>query len=246
MIAPTVHLFIPCFIDQFYPNVGIAAVNILKEFGCKLIYPPEQTCCGQPAFNSGYWKEALPLAGRFLEIFSGAEYIVAPSASCVSMVKIFYGQLPLSEDAKLMWGELRRRIFEFSQFLSEVLKVERWEGYFPAKVTYHDSCHGLRELGIAEKPRQLLKSISGLEYIEMHRPDTCCGFGGTFSVKFGEISTAMVENKARWVQESGAQYLVSCDSSCLMNIEGYFKRQKIPIKTLHLAELLWKAIEGKK
>lgn len=240
-MPPAVHLFIPCFIDQVYPQVGIAAVNILRESGCELIYPQEQTCCGQPAFNSGYWREAAPLAERFLNIFAGAEYIVAPSGSCAAMVKHAYGELPLSHRARELWERERSRVYEFSQFLTGVLGLERWDGYFPAKVTYHDSCHGLRELGISEKPRQLLKSIRGLEFIEMEHPDTCCGFGGTFAVKFAGISTAMVENKARWIQESGAEYLVAGDSSCLMHIEGYLRRQKIPVKTKHLAEILWEA-----
>lgn len=244
-MAPTVHLFIPCYIDQLFPETGVAVVQILEKFGCKLIYPAEQTCCGQPAFNSGYWDETLPLAERFLKIFAGAEYVVAPSGSCVSMVKNAYEMLALSEESKHTWQDWRTRVYEFSQFLTDVLKVERWDGVFPAKVTYHDSCHGLRELGISRKPRQLLKSIAGLEYIEMERPDTCCGFGGTFSVKFGEISTAMLENKARWIQESGAEYVVAGDSACLMNIDGYLKRHKIPVQTMHLAELLWQAMKGK-
>jgi L-lactate dehydrogenase complex protein LldE len=245
-MAPTVHLFIPCFIDQLFPEAGIAAVNILKELGCNVVYPAEQTCCGQPAFNSGYWEETVPLAERFIEMFSGAEYVVAPSGSCASMVKNAYGDLPISESRRNTWGDWRNRVYEFSQFLGDVLKIETWEGYFPARVTYHDSCHGLRELGISQRPRELLKSIRGLEYVEMFRPDTCCGFGGTFSVKFGEIATAMVENKVSWIQESGAEYVVACDSSCLMHIEGYLKRQKIPVKTMHLAEVLWRAIrQGK-
>jgi L-lactate dehydrogenase complex protein LldE len=216
-------------------------VHILRELGCNLVYPEGQTCCGQPAFNSGYGEETVPPAERFMKIFSDAEYIVAPSGSCVSMVKNGYGDLAISPKFKDIWQEQRKRIYEFSQFLTDVLKVREWGGYFPARVTYHDSCHGLRELGISGGPRELLKSIGGLEYIEMFRPDTCCGFGGTFSVKFGEISTAMAENKARWIQESGAEYVVACDSSCLMHLEGYFKRQGIPVKTIHLAEVLWRA-----
>ncbi len=239
----TVHLFIPCFVDQLFPEVGIATVNILERLGCELIYPPTQTCCGQPAFNSGYWEETAVLAEKFLNIFSEAEYVVAPSGSCVSLVKNLYGELPMSEEMKSLWQNWNSRVHEFSQFLSEILKIETWQGYFPGKVTYHDSCHGLRELRISEKPRQLLKSIEGLDYIEMDHPDTCCGFGGTFAVKFADISTAMVEKKAQWIEESGVEYVVATDSSCLMQIDGYLKRQKIPVKTMHLAELLWKAIE---
>ncbi len=239
----TVHLFIPCFVDQLFPRVGIATVNILRRLGCRLIYPEAQTCCGQPAFNSGYRQESTELGERFLKIFREAEYIVAPSGSCVSMVKHLYGELPFAELQRTAWEVLRRRVYEFSQFLTEVLKVEQWEGRFPARVTYHDACHGLRELGIREQPRRLLASIAGLELVEMENSDTCCGFGGTFSVKFPGISTAMVENKARWIQESGAEYVVATDSSCLMQIEGYLRRHSVPVKTLHLAELLWRAME---
>ena len=238
-----VHLFIPCFIDQLFPQVGIATVNILRQLGCNLIYPEEQTCCGQPAFNSGYWKESAALAERFLNIFSEADYIVVPSGSCASLVKNLYGELSISQKTQKQWRELRTNVYEFSEFLTSVLKVETWQGHFSGKVTYHDACHGLRELGISAEPRKLLKSIEGLEYIEMHRPDTCCGFGGTFAVKFAGISTEMVKDKTRWIQESGAEYVVSCDSSCLMHIDGYLKQQQIPIKTLHLAELLWQATQ---
>lgn len=240
-MAPAVHLFIPCFVDQIFPQVAVATVNLLRQYGCRLIYPSEQTCCGQPVFNNGYWNESAKLAERFLNIFADAEYVVAPSGSCASLVKKLYGHLPLPEASKRLWEQLSPRVYELSQFLSEVLQVREWGGYFPGKVTYHDACHGLRELGISEAPRRFLKSIGGLEFVEMHRPDTCCGFGGTFAVKFSGISTAMAENKASWIQESGAQYLVASDSSCLMHIDGYLRRQNIPVKTLHLAEILWQA-----
>lgn len=244
-MSHTVHLFIPCFIDQIYPNVGISTVKILETLGCDLVYPREQTCCGQPAFNSGYWKECQSLAERFLTIFGGAEYIVAPSGSCVSMVKKLYRDLPLGESEKRALADMEGRIYELSQFIGEILGVDKWQGAFSGKVTFHDACHGLRELGISETPRRLLQSIEGLDYVEMHRPDTCCGFGGTFSVKFDEISTEMVKDKARWAEESDADYLVSCDASCLMQIDGYLKRQGSAIKTLHLSEILWQAMSSK-
>ncbi len=240
----TVHLFIPCYIDQLFPEVGIATVNILEQLGCRVIYPPGQTCCGQPAFNSGYWQETALLAERFLGIFAEAEYLVAPSGSCIAMVKNLYGDLPLSDRIRARWQETRSRMFELSQFLQEVLQVERWEGRFPARVTYHDACHGLRELRISQYPRQLLKSIAELTFVEMERPDTCCGFGGTFSVKFADISTAMVENKAAWIQKSDAEIVTAIDASCLMHIGGYLRKQHIPVRTMHLAEVLWKAMEG--
>lgn len=239
-----IFLFIPCFVDQLFPQVGIATVNILKEFDCNIIYPQEQTCCGQPAFNTGYSDEAAQLAARFIEIFKDAEYIVAPSGSCTAMVKNFYGELNLPESTKKDWLNLRNKIYELSDFLSSVLNINKWEGRFPAKITYHDSCHTLRELHIKDQPRRLLRSISGMELIEMEHTETCCGFGGTFSVKFPQISTEMVHNKAGWIQQNGADIVVSTDSSCLMNINGYLQKQNINIKSMHLAEVLWQAKEN--
>jgi L-lactate dehydrogenase complex protein LldE len=234
-------------VDQLFPQVGIATAKILQELNCNVIYPEQQTCCGQPAFNTGYSDEASPLAVSFIEIFGEAEYIVAPSGSCAAMVKNFYGELNLPESIQKDWRNLRNRIYELSDFLTSVLHVEKWEGHFPAKVTYHDSCHTLRELHIKEQPRRLLQSITGVELIEMENAETCCGFGGTFSVKYPLISTAMVRNKANWIQQSKAEIVVSTDSSCLMNIDGYLQRNPDPFgprRTMHLAELLWKAKEN--
>ena len=239
-----VFLFIPCFVDQLYPQVGIATVKILQELNCQIIYPEQQTCCGQPAFNTGYSDEAAQLAARFIEIFKEAEYIVAPSGSCTAMVKNFYGELHLRESVRKDWSDLRNKIYELSDFLGSVLNIHKWEGQFPAKITYHDSCHTLRELRIKDQPRRLLQSIAGLELIEMENSETCCGFGGTFSVKFPLISSAMVQNKASWIQQSGANIVISSDSSCLMNIDGYLQKQKINIQTMHLAEVLWLAKEN--
>ena len=239
-----VFLFIPCFVDQLFPQVGIATANILRELNCNLIYPEEQTCCGQPAFNTGYSGEAAQLAARFIKIFRDAEYIVAPSGSCTAMVKNFYGELDLPDSVRKDWTNLRNKIYELSDFLTSVLNIDKWEGQFPAKITYHDSCHTLRELRIKGQPRRLLQSISGVELIEMEHVDTCCGFGGTFSVKFPQISSAMVHNKANWIQQSGANIVVSADSSCLMNINGYLQKQNINVQSMHLAEVLWQSKEN--
>jgi len=239
-----VHLFIPCYIDQLFPQVGIATVNILESLGCEVIYPEEQTCCGQPAFNSGYFEETVPLADHFLNTFRSAEFIVAPSGSCISMTRNLYGMLNLPDNLKELWQSLRPKMFELSQFLVHVLGLENWEGFFPHRVTYHDSCHLLRELGVRDEPRRLLRGIAGIEFREMFRSDTCCGFGGTFSVKMEPISIAMMENKAQWIQESGAEYVVAGDASCLMHMEGYLKKHRIPVRTMHLAELLWQAREN--
>jgi L-lactate dehydrogenase complex protein LldE len=241
-----VFLFIPCFVDQLFPQVGIATARILQELNCNLIYPQEQTCCGQPAFNTGYRKEAARLATRFVDIFKDAQYIVAPSGSCAAMVKNFYRDLDFPELTKKVWQNLRDKTYELSDFLTSVLHIEKWGGHFPAKVAYHDSCHTLRELHIKEQPRRLLQSIEGLELIEMENAETCCGFGGTFSVKFPEISTAMVANKSSWIQNSGAEIVVSTDSSCLMNIDGYLQKRKIPLRSMHLSEILWQSRENLK
>jgi L-lactate dehydrogenase complex protein LldE len=243
-MAQKVHLFIPCFVDALYPSVGISTVNILKELGCEIIYPEKQTCCGQPAINSGYFSEAAILANNFLNIFDDAEYVVAPSGSCITMSKNLYGQLELENRENEIWQSISARFYELTDFLVNVLKIESWKGTFPAKVTYHDSCHALRELRIKNQPRKLLQSIKGLELIEMEKSETCCGFGGTFSVKFSAISTAMVQNKCKWIFESGAEIMTSTDSSCLMNINGFLERNASPVKTMHVSELLWNAFKN--
>ena len=233
-----VSLFIPCITDQFYPEVGIATVKLLRKFGADVVYPKDQTCCGQPAFNSGYHEEARELAERFIKIFSNAEYIVAPSGSCVSMVKIFYEHLGLSPQFRQQLAGIKSKIFEVSEFLTTVLKVEETGASFPHAVTYHDSCHLLRELGISEAPRKLIRNVKGLDFKEMPESARCCGFGGTFSVKFPEILVTMGNDKINTIKLSGAEYVVADDSSCLMHIDGLLKRQNIPIKTMHIAELL--------
>lgn len=245
-MAPRVSLMIPCFINQMFPETGIATVRILEHFGCEVDYPEDQTCCGQPAFNSGYWDESAVLADRLMEIFSDAEYIVTPSGSCGSLMKKLYSSLPLSNERMAFWEKWHQRVFELTEFLDQVLKIDQWPGVFPHKVTLHDACHGLRELGISTAPRRWLQSIDQLQYIEMLRPDTCCGFGGTFAVKFSGISTAMVENKAGWILDSGAEIVTAADSSCLMHIDGYLKRQGHAVKTMHLADILWQALEKKR
>ncbi|MFQ5584483.1 MAG: (Fe-S)-binding protein, partial [Calditrichia bacterium] len=183
-MAQKVSLFIPCFIDRLFPDTGVAALKILQHLGCEVTYAAQQTCCGQPAFNSGYFDKAAQLAVKALNIFHDADYVVAPSGSCVTMVKQLYGELPLPESLRKDWLQWRKRVFELSEFIVTVLGVEKWTGTFPATVTYHDACHALRELRIKEQPRQLLTSIKGLNLLEMENSEICCGFGGTFSVKF--------------------------------------------------------------
>ena len=234
-----VDVFIPCFIDQFYPETAESFVKVLEKAGCKVNYNPEQTCCGQPAFNSGYWKEARTVATKFLNDFEKADIIVAPSASCTAFIKNYYHKL-FEEDKGLLERseEMKTRVYEFSDFLVNHLQITDLGAEFKHKVTFHDSCAGLREYGVKEEPRELLSKVKGLELIEMDKLDTCCGFGGTFAAKFHHISTAMTEQKVENALETGAEYIVSTEASCLMNMEAYIRKQKLPIKTIHLADIL--------
>ncbi len=232
-----VTLFIPCFVDLMYPQVGISIVRLLERLGHQVECPEEIACCGQPAFNSGYWDEARSVAVKALERLKSSEVVVIASGSCGAMLHQFYPQLfagtPQEQDAR----ELARRCYEFSDFLVSRLGVTDLGAKFPAKVTFHDGCHGLRELHTHDQPRLLLRQVQGLELIEM-KEKVCCGFGGTFAAKFPMISTAMGEVKCSLAMETGAEYIVSNDSSCLMHIQGVLDRQGIKLKTIHLAEVL--------
>jgi L-lactate dehydrogenase complex protein LldE len=233
-----ISLFIPCFVDAFYPQTGIHIVRILERLGHEIDYPTGMTCCGQPAFNSGYWDESRTVAKRVLGLFEKAETVVIASGSCGAMLKVFYPELfkntPLHEAAL----ELSAKTYEFSSFLVNHLGVTDLGARFPAKVTFHDGCHGLRELNIKNEPRALLEKVRDLELIEMSEAETCCGFGGTFAAKFTSISTAMGEVKCASAVETGADYIVSNDGSCLMHIQGLLDRQKQPLKSIHLAQVL--------
>jgi len=234
-----VALFITCLVDQFFPGVGEAVVQVLRRLGVEVSFDPAQTCCGQPAFNTGYREEARRVAVRVLDLFAGADYVVAPSGSCASMVRVFYPDLFQHDPARLRKAqELAGRFFEFSEFLVKVLKVEDVGASFAHRLAYHDSCHLLRELGIAEEPRRLLRSVSRATLVELDDHRLCCGFGGTFAVKFPEVSTAMGEDKVRAALAAGAEYLVANDSGCLMHLAGLIHRQRLGLKTMHLAEVL--------
>ncbi len=235
-----VSLFVPCLIDQFFPQVGISTVRLLRMLGVDVTYPEAQTCCGQPAFNAGYQEEATKLAERFIEIFSTADYIVTPSGSCGSMVRVFYSSLPIRKDLLAALTDVITKTYEFSEFLVKVLKVADVGASFPARVTYHDSCHLLRELKVKDPPRLLIQNVKGVEFVEMEESNSCCGFGGSFSIKFPEISTAMLEEKVSSIKKTGAQYVVANDAGCLMQIAGMLQRIHSPVKALHLAEFLWK------
>ena len=236
---PRVALFITCLGDQFFPQVGECAVRVLRRLGVEVTFNPAQTCCGQPAFNTGYRGEARAVASRVLDLFDDADYVVAPSGSCTSMIRVFYPELFAGDPKRLAKVEhLRSRFFEFSEFLVKVLKVEDVGARFPHRVAYHDSCHLLRELGVEAEPRKLLRAVRDVELVELQDNQVCCGFGGTFSVKFPEVSVAMGEDKTRAATATGAEYLVANDSGCLMHLAGLIHRQGLPLKALHLAEIL--------
>lgn len=234
----TVTLFIPCFVDLMYPQVGVAMVGILEKLGHRVVCPEGPACCGQPAFNTGYWEEARAVAAPMLEALADAEAVVIASGSCGAMLKVFYPELFKGTPHEAAAQALAPRCWEFSAFLVEKLGVTDLGASFPHKVTFHDGCHGLRELNNKRPPRELLKHVRGLELVEMGAAETCCGFGGTFSAKFPAISTAMGEVKCDSALDTKAAYIVSCDSSCLMQIQGLADKQKKPIKTIHLAEVL--------
>jgi len=234
-----VQLFIPCFIDQLYPQTGFNTIKILEKAGCTVHYNPNQTCCGQPAFNSGYWKETAQLAEKFLIDFNPDMPIVSPSGSCTGFIKNHYHKV-LTNRPELLErnNQMKSNLFELSDFLVNVLKAENLGARFPHKITFHDSCSALREYGLKDEPRRLLSQVEGLELIEMEESDTCCGFGGTFAIKNSAISSAMAEKKILTALATGAEYIVSTEASCLMNINGYSKKHNLPIKGIHLADIL--------
>lgn len=233
-----VDIFIPCFIDQVYPETGFNMVKVLEKAGVKVHYNTNQTCCGQMAFNSGFWDEARKLGQKFIGDFSRGRPVVGPSASCIGYVKNYFDELFYNSAYHNEYKHLQRNIFEITDFLVNVLKVTDLGSVFEHKVTYHDSCAAMREYGLNDEPRKLLRKVKGLELIEMKESDTCCGFGGTFAVKFEAISTAMAEQKVHHALDTGAEYIVSTDSSCLMHQYGYIKKHKLPLKVAHIVDVL--------
>lgn len=233
-----VQLFIPCFVDQLYPQVAFNMVKVLEKAGCTVSYNTSQTCCGQPAFNAGFWGEAKEVCGKFLKDFSGTDYIVAPSASCVGFVRNYYSKLFENSSEAALVKKTAERTFEFSEFLIHILKIDDFGASFPGKATYHDSCAALRECKIKQEPRQLLSKVKGLELVEMPDVETCCGFGGTFAVKFEPISIAMGDQKITNASATGADFIISTDMSCLMHIDGCAKHKESGLKVVHLADVL--------
>lgn len=238
-MATRVSIFVTCLVDQLFPKVGLSMATVLERLGYEVEFREDQTCCGQPAFNSGFRDEARKVAKHFLDVFEDAEYIVSPSGSCTAMCSHHFTDLFRDDETTLKRAKaVEHRVWEFSRFLLEVAKVDDVGAAYDGKVTYHDSCHALRELGIKNGPRRLLQQVRGLELVEMDIPEECCGFGGTFSVKFAEVSGSMARSKVQSIQRTGASAVVSIDSSCLMQIEGAIRKEGLPIRTLHLAEVL--------
>ena len=240
-----VSLFITCYNDTLFPEAGIAVVRVLERLGHTVEFPPGQTCCGQMHYNTGYQREALALLPRFVAQFRSAEAVVVPSSSCVAMMREHYpGMAQRLEDAGGHPGlvaavaELLPRVYEFSEFLTRRLGLTDVGAYYPHRVTYHASCHGLRSLGLGDGPLSLLREVRGIALVPLDRVEQCCGFGGTFAVKNAEVSSAMLAEKATAVLNTGAEVCTACDTSCLMHIAGALHRQRTGVRTLHLAEIL--------
>lgn len=233
-----VDIFIPCFIDQIYPQTGMNMVKILEKLGVDVHYNGNQTCCGQMAFNTGFWDEAKEMGAKFIRDFPNDRPVISPSASCSGMIKNYYPWLFHNTALHYEYKQMKKNMIEFTDFLVNVLKTDEIGAEFNHVVTYHDSCAALREYGISEEPRALLSKVKGLTLKEMKNNDVCCGFGGTFSVKFEPISTAMAEQKVKHALETGAEYIVSTDSSCLMHQQAYIDKHHLPMKTMHIIDVL--------
>ena len=233
-----VDIFIPCFIDQIYPQTGRNMVKILEKLGVDVHYNGNQTCCGQMAFNTGFWDEAKEMGAKFIRDFPNDRPVISPSASCSGMIKNYYPWLFHNTALHYEYKQMKKNMIEFTDFLVNVLKTDEIGAEFNHVVTYHDSCAALREYGISEEPRALLSKVKGLTLKEMKNNDVCCGFGGTFSVKFEPISTAMAEQKVKHALETGAEYIVSTDSSCLMHQQAYIDKHHLPLKTMHIIDVL--------
>ena len=233
-----VDLFIPCFIDQLYPQTGINMVRLLEKAGVTVHYNQNQTCCSQPAYNAGFWKEARDVAEKFIGDFNTQRYIVGPTSSCVGYVRNAYGEFFANSSIHNDCKSVQHHIYEFTDFLVNVLQKTDFGATLDGRATYHDACSALRECKIKEEPRQLLSKVEGLELVEMTDSDMCCGFGGTFSVKFEPISTALAEQKIDRILETGAKYVISTDWSCLMHLDGMIQKRNIELKAMHIVDVL--------
>jgi L-lactate dehydrogenase complex protein LldE len=233
-----VQLFIPCFVDQLFPDTAFNMMRVLEKAGCTVSYNPKQTCCGQAAFNAGFWDESKAVCQKFINDFQGTDPIVTPSASCAGFVKNYYSRLFDNSSVHHQVQDLKQRTFEFSDFLVNVLQKTTFGAQLNGTATYHDSCAALRECKIRQEPRQLLSNVKGLSLVEMADAETCCGFGGTFAVKYDNISVAMGEQKVENALATGANYLISTDLSCLMHQQGYINQRGYKLTTMHLADVL--------
>jgi len=233
-----VDIFIPCFIDQMFPDTGLNMVKILEKVGCGVNYNPEQTCCGQPAFNAGYWDDCKTVGEKFIKEFQNDRYIITPSASCSGFIKNYYPEMFHNSVLHNEYKQIQKNIFEFSDFMVNVLKITDLGARFNAVATYHDSCSALREYGIKREPRVLLQKVRGLELKEMNDVENCCGFGGSFSVKYEPVAVGMADQKLKNIMDVGAELVISTDTSCMMHMEGYAKKQGKTIKHMHLIDVL--------
>jgi L-lactate dehydrogenase complex protein LldE len=237
--APSVGLFVTCLVDLFRPTVAFAAVKLLEAAGCTVAVPRAQTCCGQPAYNSGDRKDAARVARTVIDAFAGFDYVVVPSGSCAGMISCHLPELFRDDPAMAARArDLAGRCYELTQFLVDVLKVDSVDAAFDGTVTYHDSCSGLRELGVKAQPRRLLAGVRGLSLREMEEAEVCCGFGGTFCVKYPDISNQIVGEKARHIRASGTGTVLAGDLGCLLNMAGKLKREGAPVAVRHVAEVL--------
>lgn len=236
-----ISLFITCYNDTLFPLTGQSVVRVLERLGHTIDFPLEQTCCGQMHFNTGYRREAYPLAKRFVEIFADSEAVCIPSSSCVAMIRDYYPALARENNDAAMESAidaLLPRIYEFSELLVDRIGITDVGAYFPHRVTYHASCHGLRSLHLGDKPLQLLRAVRGLEIVPLEGIEQCCGFGGTFAVKNADVSAAMLTDKTRAILNTRAEVCTACDNSCLMHIQGMLHRQFAGVRTQHIAEIL--------
>jgi len=233
-----IHLFVPCLTDQYAAATAHATVRLLERLGHEVIFDSRQTCCGQAPFNAGFHREARRLARRFIRLFHNAEIVVAPGGSCISMVTRHYAELALDRDCQADWENLRERVWELCSFLVDHLNITDVGAHFPHRVTYHASCHLLRELEILKQPLKLLRGVNGLQLVEGGWGDECCGFGGAFSVKYPELSRRIADRRAGRLASGGAEYITGADDSCLNNLDGAFRRIGAPQQTVHIARIL--------
>lgn len=231
-----IQLFIPCFVDQLFPETAFNTIKVLKKAGCEISYNRKQTCCGQPAYNAGYWDESRTIAKKFIKELNPSEYVVSPSGSCIGFIRNHYEKL--FEGNNPFAGKSPLQFYEFTEFLTEQLNITDVGATLNGVASYHDACGALRECAIKAGPRRLLSKVKGLEIRETDDCEICCGFGGTFAVKFEAISTGMAEQKVLHAVEKGIEYIISTDSSCLLHLDGYIKKHGYPIKTMHIADVL--------